>query len=133
MDALNAKVISLIKNAKTLDESLDVLNKLLSNGFAVWEDGYLYEIKKLVDKVQGLKIEVYSNEHSPPHFHIKGRGVDAIFTIDECECLRGDISSRDVGLIEFWYRVGGREKVIAEWNATRPTGCPVGSFEEKII
>ena len=130
MDELNTRVISLIKTAKTLEESLDILSMLLSGGYAVWMDGSLYEIKKLVDKVGGLKIEVYSKEHSPPHFHVTGGRVDALFALEECKYLRGNISTGDARMIEFWYRMGGKEMVIAEWNAIRPTGCPVGKFIE---
>lgn len=131
MDALNTKVISLIKNAKTLDESLGILDKLLSYGFAVWEDGFLYEIKKAVDEVEGLKIEVYTKEHSPPHFHLKKGMLNATFSIEGCKYLNGVISPRAAKLIEFWYMNGGREVVIAAWNSTRPADCPVGKFVER--
>lgn len=130
MDELNSTVISLIKNAKSLDESLDVLSKLLSGGFAVWKDGSLYEIKNLVDKVGRFKVEVRSDEHPPPHFHLTGGRVNASFTIEKCECFRGRIYPGDAKIIQFWYNAGGREKLISAWNSTRPTDCPVGKFVE---
>jgi|GEM_PF-3480591 len=63
-------------SAKSLEESTEVLEILLSGGFSVWEDGSLYNFKQLVARVNGLRIEVLSREHPPPHFHISGGSID---------------------------------------------------------
>ena len=118
-----------ILKAKTLEESLEVLEMLLSNGFSVWTDGSLYNIKQLVARVNGLKIEVYSREHPPPHFHITGGGIDATFTIDECKHLEGKIGGRERALVEWWYK-RSRPMLIDIWNKTRPSDCPVGPVVE---
>ena len=44
-------------SAKSLQESAEVLEILLSGGFSVWTDGSLYNIKQLVARVNGLRIE----------------------------------------------------------------------------
>ena len=118
-----------ILKAKTLEESLEVLEMLLSNGFSVWTDGSLYNIKQLVARVNGLKIEVYSREHPPPHFHISGGGIDATFSIVDCEHLKGKIGRREKALVEWWYQ-RSRKTLIEAWNYTRPSDCPVGPVVE---
>lgn len=60
------------EEAKSLIEFEQVLEGLLMGGCAVWTDGTLYYARQLVDRIKGLKIEVYANEHPPPHFHVKG-------------------------------------------------------------
>ena len=118
-----------ILNAKTLEESLEVLEMLLSNGFSVWTDGSLYYIKQLVARVNGLKIEIYSREHPPPHFHISGREIDATFSITECDHLEGKIGGRERALVRWWYK-RSRSMLIETWNDTRPSDCPVGPIIE---
>lgn len=118
-----------LANAKSLDHCALVLEELLSKGYSIWSDGTLYQIKQLVARVNGLSIEVYAKEHPPPHFHIFGGGIDAAFSISDCAQLNGDIDGRQKALIEWWY-ARSRSKLIAAWNATRPSDCPVGPIQE---
>lgn len=73
-----------ISQARTLEELNQVLYILLNGDFAVWDDGSLYSIRQLVARFSGLKVEIYSKEHPPPHFHVKGGDVDAVFSISNC-------------------------------------------------
>lgn len=52
-----------------------------------------------VDRVGPMSIEIYANEHSPPHFHVKSSDIDAVFAISDCERLQGSISSKNERLI----------------------------------
>lgn len=115
--------------AKSLNESLEVLELLLSHGYSVWQDGSLYQIKQLVACVHGLKIEVFSKEHAPPHFHISGNGVDAIFSIADCELLAGNIGRRERGIVVWWYK-RSKPLIVDAWNKSRPSRCPVGIIKE---
>lgn len=65
-------------NAKSLDDAGEVLSELLSGGYAVWTDGALYSIRQLVDRLRGLKIIVFPNDHAPPHFHVKDADVERV-------------------------------------------------------
>ncbi len=114
-----------IENADSLDELVSILETLFNRNFSVWTDGRLYNIKQLVAKVNGLYIEINSKEHAPPHFHVKGGDIDAIFSIDNGKLLRGNIDGRRKALVGWWY-ARSRDKLIAIWNQTRPSGCPVG-------
>ncbi len=116
-------------NAKTLDESAEVLAFLLSRGFSVWTDGELYNIKQLVARVDGIRIEVFAREHPPPHFHIEGGGIDATFSILDCSLINGRITGRERAFVEWWYK-RSRSVLVKAWNNSRPSDCPVGPIEE---
>ena len=91
-------------------------------------ESFLIEIKQLVARVYGLKIEVYSNEHPPPHFHVKSPNINASFDIESCSLLQGDLDSRDRKKIQFWHK-HAKSLLIEAWNSTRPTNCTVGAYE----
>ena len=116
-------------STKSLQVSAEVLEILLSGGFSVWTDGSLYSIKQLVARVNGLRIEVFSREHSPPHFHISGGGIDATFSISDCEHLSGEIGGREKALVKWWY-ARSKPSLVRAWNESRPSDCPVGVIEE---
>jgi hypothetical protein len=117
------------RSAASLEEATEVLSDLLSGGYAVWDDGSLYSIKQLVARINGLQIHVYANEHAPPHFHVESAEVDACFTIDDGEFMKGSIGGRERKLIHWWYE-RSRPSLVAAWNATRPADCPVGPIAE---
>jgi hypothetical protein len=74
-----------VTESENLDDMAKCLYGLLNGNFAVWTDGALYSIKQLVSMQGGLRIEIYSNEHPPPHFHVKGGDINASFAIEDCE------------------------------------------------
>lgn len=107
------------------------LEAILHNPCNVWEENgemFLIEIKQLVAKVNGLKIEIYSNEHPPPHFHVKSPNVNASFDIENCELLEGEVDGKDRKKIQFWHK-HAKPLLIEAWNSTRPTNCSVGAYE----
>lgn len=113
-----------------INEFAEWLDALLHGPCYVEEyDGelYLIETKQLVAKIKSLKIEVYSNEHPPPHFHVKSPNIDASFDIENCEKLEGEISGKDYKVIKFWHSEA-KELLIKSWNDTRPTNCTVGEY-----
>ena len=113
------------------NEHAEWLNALLSGPCYVDEyDGKLclIEIKHIVDKVNGLKIEVYSNEHPPPHFHVKTPNINASFVIENCELLNGEIGRKDLKIIQYWHQKS-KQILIKAWNSTRPTNCVVGAYQ----
>ncbi len=116
------------------DEYAEWLDALLHSSCYVEEydgDLCLIEIKQQVAKVKSLKIEVYPNEHPPPHFHVKSPSVDASFDIQDCSKLNGSISNKDFKMIKYWHN-SAKNILIKAWNDTRPTNCTVGKYIEKI-
>ncbi|WP_462264084.1 DUF4160 domain-containing protein [Mucilaginibacter sp.] len=58
--------------------------------------------KQRVRTIDDIEVHIYSNDHLPPHFHVKTKDlkVDAKFSIEECKLLKGDVSSKDLKKIE---------------------------------
>jgi hypothetical protein len=113
----------------TVEEAATILEELLGGGYSIWDDGSLYFIKQLVAKVNNLRIEVFPDEHPPPHFHVVYPGVNASFALSNCSLLKGHIGNRERGLVKWWYD-RSRALVIKAWNESRPTDCQVGPFLE---
>jgi hypothetical protein len=106
------------------------LEPILHNDCAIFErngESFLIETKQLVARLDGLRIEIYPDEHAPPHFHVKSPGLDASFTIDDCRLLKGNPDSHVIRKVQFWHRHAKRE-LISVWNLTRPTDCVVGKY-----
>lgn len=107
------------------------LESILHNPCSVWEkeDGelVLLEIKQLVERVDGLKMEIYPNEHPPPHFHVKSPNINASFRIEDCVRINGDISGSDEKKVLYWHK-HAKPMLISVWNETRPTNCVVGLY-----
>jgi hypothetical protein len=107
-----------INESKSVGELSDILKNLITYN-SVDENEKLYSIRALVDSIHGMKIEIYSNEHAPPHFHVKGQNLNAVFSLEECELLKGDIGSREQKMIEWWHK-RSKKILINFWNDTRP-------------
>jgi hypothetical protein len=82
----------------------------------------------LVDKTHGLRIEIRIDEHPPPHFHVVCQGEDASFSILGGRRLPGNkgLERWDSHIGEWWR--DHQSMLIERWNASRPTGCPVGKI-----
>ncbi len=117
----------------SFEEWCEYLESLLSGRCYVMATGgklTVIEIKAYVASIGGLKIEIYPNEHTPPHFHVKSPKIDASFRIDNCECIEGKVSSGIYNIILYWYTNGAKALLIDKWNSTRPTNCVVGKYSE---
>ncbi len=44
-----------------------------------------------------MKIEIYPNDHNPPHFHVKSndQSINATFRLDNGELIKGTLGRRD--------------------------------------
>lgn len=119
-----------VLNSRSLDDLARCLYGLLNGNYSVWTDGSLYSIKQLVSMQGGLRIEIYSNEHPPPHFHVKGGDINASFAIEDCDLIAGALDGRRKALIEWWHK-RSKNKLIEVWNVTRPSDCSVGFYIPK--
>lgn len=90
-------------------------------------ESLLIETKQLVERLGGLRIEVYPKEHPPPHFHLKSSEVDASFAIEDCRLLKGSTSEQVIQKVRYWHSYS-KPKLIEVWNSTRPTNCTVGKY-----
>ena len=101
------------------------LNDFINAG-ATFFNEQIIETKKFVAKYNGIKIEIYSNEHPPAHFHISAIGNKASFAIDDCRVLENSgFSSQVIKNIQNWF-LHSKDRLIEVWNETRPSDCVVG-------
>ena len=117
---------------ESIDDFAIWLEAILHNPCSVWEeDGEitLIEIKQLVERLNGLKIENYPNEHPPPHFHVKSPNLNASFCIENCKILEGRVETKDRKKIELWHQ-HAKPLLIERWDSTRPTECTVGIYKD---
>jgi uncharacterized coiled-coil protein SlyX len=85
-------------------------------------------LEALVERFKDVKIEIYANEHPPPHFHVKTNKGNASFTIADCALVDGDyFFSKRMKEIRVWHEKH-RGELIECWNSSRPSDCPVGEF-----
>ena len=77
-----------------------------------------------------LKIEIFADEHPPPHFRVKFKNKTANFRIKDCISLNGDaVVKRNIREIKKWWR-DHKQDLIDTWNDSRPADCPVGQYIE---
>jgi Domain of unknown function (DUF4160) len=121
-----------VEKALTIEDLADSLELLLDSGCVVRtsQNGQqsLLETRELVERVNGLKIHIFGNEHAPPHFHVQSAEINAAFAIRDCALLEGTVDSKTKKLIVYWHRMS-IAKLVEVWNRTRPTDCPVGPIK----
>ena len=73
----------------------------------------------LVDKLGKIKIEIYSNEHPPAHFHISANGYKASLAIDNCRVLENSgFNSKVIKNIQDWF-LYSKDRLIKVWTGYR--------------
>ena len=55
-----------------------------------------------IELIDGIKINVYPNEHPPPHFHSIYGEFEAMIRITDLEIEKGDLPSRQYKKIKNW-------------------------------
>ena len=78
------------------------------------------KIKERFASIDGLQLLIYSNDHNPPHFHVKTKDgkIDARFTIEDCILIKGSIidSSDEKRIIAFHRDPNVRILMERIWN-----------------
>lgn len=103
------------------------LTDFIYSGAYIQDDNFI-EAKHLVEKLGKIKIEIYSNEHPPAHFHITANGNKASLAIDDCRVLENSgFDNKSIKNIQDWF-IKSRNKLVEVWNKTRPDDCVVGKI-----
>lgn len=86
--------------------------------------------KVLVDRIDGVKVEIFSDEHPPPHFRVKYQGSTANYCIADCSRINGsgEVVRYEKNIIKWWR--SNKVRLIDIWNERRPSDCPVGVYQE---
>ena len=86
--------------------------------------------EQTIGYVNGVKVEIFANEHPPPHFRVKYQRSTANFSIRDCTLINGTGQElRYESKIRDWWK-DNKQKLIESWNQFRPTDCPVGQYIE---
>ena len=75
--------------------------------------------KERAGNINDLEVVIYTNDHHPPHFHIKTKDkhIDAKFSIETGEYLSGEIDAKNLKRVKAYYN-SPKTKLILEriWN-----------------
>ena len=87
-------------------------------------------VEDTVARIDGVKVEIFSDEHPPPHFRVKYQNSTANFKISDCSRINGSdrILKFEKNIILWWQE--NKQKLIDIWNRRRPSDCPVGEYSE---
>lgn len=82
----------------------------------------------LVDRFDGLKVEVFSNEHGKPHFRVRHQGSTANYLIADCSRINGSgqVLLHEKAIKKWW--MDNKPKLISKWDECRPSDCTVGVY-----
>jgi hypothetical protein len=73
-----------------------------------------------ISRFLGIRIYMYFEEHSPPHFHARYAGKEILVEIASFAIMRGDFPGRALGLVVEWARLH-RGELEANWIRARST------------
>lgn len=119
------KILCFAMRSYLLDQHL----RLHLSGHYGYNNGIECRQRHRVGDLNGWKIEIYSDEHPPAHFHVKGPDVSFSVGIRDGKIVDGNPSNKEIRTIMNWYsNPGNKKRLVDIWNETRPDGCPVGAI-----
>lgn len=68
-----------------------------------------------LSRFYGIIIQMYFDDHAPPHFHARYAGSQAVITIDPPTLLLGSIPTRAQGMVIEWAQLH-REELRRAWE-----------------
>lgn len=114
------------------DQSVSELAESIRQGAMIDESGMRMLTEETVARVRGLKMEIFSNEHPPPHFRVEYQGSTANYQISDCSRINGSGEIlRYEKNIRVWWK-NNKQKLIHRWNSKRPSDCPVGVYKSEV-
>jgi hypothetical protein len=67
----------------------------------------------------GIKIELYFNDHAPPHVHAKYNEYEALITILETTVFAGYLPGKQLKMAKK-YVTANRQKLLERWQQYNP-------------
>jgi hypothetical protein len=68
-----------------------------------------------ISRFFGMVIQMYYDDHEPPHFHVRYAGQKALIAIETLGILRGSLSPRALGLVTEW-AAQHRAELMEDWH-----------------
>jgi hypothetical protein len=69
--------------------------------------------------IDGIRIEIFTDDHPPPHFHVKVGGMRAKFDIASGTLLKGSLDKRSMRKVRQWMTLNG-DLLMQVWISSRP-------------
>ena len=76
-----------------------------------------------VSRFFGIVIQMYYDEHEPPHFHALYSGDEVQIAIDPIHVLRGELPPRAISLVIEWAALHQHE-LMDNWHLARQDQKP---------
>ena len=71
-----------------------------------------------ISRFFGIVVQMYYNDHEPPHFHVRYSGQRALIAIHDLAILRGHLSPRALDLVVEWATLH-RAELLEDWRLAR--------------
>jgi hypothetical protein len=66
------------------------------------------------------RLEIHTDDHNPPHFHVPIGGYEYRFEIETCKAIDDWPDKQSSKLIKF-YHMENKDELMREWINSRPT------------
>lgn len=66
--------------------------------------------------IDGIRILMYLNDHTPPHFHVRFGGTKGKFDIATGQLLSGRVDRRTAAKVQEWTELN-RDLLMRNWKA----------------
>lgn len=66
----------------------------------------------------GIVVSLYfydNKQHNLPHIHVRYQNTKAIFNIETCEIMEGNLPNKQQKLVSAWMEIH-KEELIADWE-----------------
>lgn len=75
----------------------------------------LYEIRGRVGEIKGIKFDVYTRDHNPPHVHAKYDKYEISISLIDFKVLVGNIPEKNKNIAIKWVKKN-KDMLLNEWN-----------------
>ena len=72
----------------------------------------------------GIRVEMYFEDHAPPHFHARYAGEMALVAIADGAVLRGHLPARAIRLVREWLELH-RDELVHNWDRVQQPVQPM--------
>lgn len=71
-----------------------------------------------ISRFYGIIIQMYYDDHNPPHFHVIYNDFKGIISILDFSLLEGDLPPKALGLVVEWAKYH-KDELLKEWEFAR--------------
>lgn len=75
-----------------------------------------------ISRFFGIVIYMYFKDHIPPHFHAEYSGMEAMFSIETGNIIKGDLPRKQTRLIQAWVELHNEELMFNYGETLKDNG-----------